>query len=60
MATDFMTFILQTKTRSSPLGTACAGNHLQVAEVLINSGAYVDYKNGVCDYYCHHCFHTFK
>ena len=46
-----MSFIPQTKVRSSPLGVACENNHLQVAVLLINNGANINYKNSVCDNY---------
>ena len=56
-----MSFISQTKLRSSPLGIACYNNHLQIAQMLINNGANISYKNSVCDNnYCYYCFHTFK
>ena len=54
-----MSFIPQTKIRSSPLGIACEQNRLQVAELLINNDANINYKDNVCDN-CHYCFHTFK
>ena len=54
-----MSFIPQTKTRSSPLTISCGGNHLQVTQLLINNGANINYKDGVCDN-CHYCFHTFN
>ena len=44
-----MSFIPQEKPHSSPLGVACGKNHLQVAQLLINNGANVNYKDGVCD-----------
>ena len=44
-----MSFISQTKERSSPLGVACANNHLQVARLLIINGADVDYQDSVCN-----------
>ena len=44
-----LSFIPQTKKRTSPLATACGENHLQVAQLLINNGANINYKDGVCD-----------
>ena len=56
-----MSFIPQDKNLvlSSPLGIACENNRLQVAQLLINNGANINYKDGVCDN-CHYCFHIFK
>ena len=44
-----MSFISQTKLRSSPLEAACQNNHLQVAQLLIINGSDVDYQNSVCN-----------
>ena len=44
-----MSFVPQTKERSSPLGIACENNHLQVAQLLIINGADVDYQDSVCN-----------
>ena len=44
-----MSFIPQTKLRSSPLQTACQNNHLQVAQLLIINSADVDYQDSVCN-----------
>ena len=48
-----MSFIPQTEKRSSPLGTACDNNRPQVAQLLMNNGANINYKDGVCDN-CHY------
>ena len=44
-----MSFIPQDEYRSSPLQVACANNHLQVAQLLIINGAYVNQQNSVCN-----------
>ena len=49
-------FIPQGKPHSSPLGTACENNHPQVAQLLINNGANVDYQDSVCQCNYLHCF----
>ena len=54
-----MSFIPQTNERSSPLGIACGKNHPQVALLLINHGANINYQDGVCNYF-HYYFQTFK
>ena len=59
MAIVSMTFIPQIKIRSSPLTVVCGKNHLQVAELLINNGANINYKDGVSDNYCNHGFQRF-
>ena len=46
-----MSFIPQVKPHSSPLSVACEKNHLEVAQLLINNGADVNYKNSVYDNY---------
>ena len=51
-----MSFIPQTKLRSSPLAAACVNNHLQVVQFLINHGADVDYQDYVCNYCWHYMY----
>ena len=46
-----MSFIPQTKIRSSPLMPACGENHPQVVQLLINNGADVNYQDNVCNYH---------
>lgn len=42
--------ILHTQNGSTPLMVASHENQLEVARVLINEGAIVNYQNNVCNY----------
>lgn len=39
---------MQDKYGNTPLMVACRENHFEVAKVLINKGATVNYQNKVC------------